>query len=164
MGPGMMVKAAMGRRFSLITFGIAQVATDIEPLVHILRGDRAVHGFCHTYVGAAVVGSLVFTIDRPARSMILRSWRGAGAPAWARGQDTLTWGAAASGAFIGTFSHVFLDSLMHADTRPFAPFTAANPLLHLVSVGAIYLFCVATGALGAVGWWLRHRGQRTNSP
>jgi membrane-bound metal-dependent hydrolase YbcI (DUF457 family) len=35
------------------------------------------------------------------------------------------------GAIAGTYSHVVLDSLLHADMRPFAPFSAANPLLGL---------------------------------
>ncbi|MCB1770876.1 MAG: hypothetical protein KDJ31_14465 [Candidatus Competibacteraceae bacterium] len=32
-GPGLAIKALAGRRFSLLTFGIAQVAMDIEPLI-----------------------------------------------------------------------------------------------------------------------------------
>ena len=35
----------------------------------------------------------------------------------------------AIGALTGTFSHVFLDSIMHTDIRPFHPFSDANPLL-----------------------------------
>lgn len=48
MGPGMALKAMAGRHFSLVSFGVAQVAMDIEPLVHMLRGDRMLHGFTHS--------------------------------------------------------------------------------------------------------------------
>jgi hypothetical protein len=31
MGPGLAIKALAGHRFSILTFGIAQVAMDVEP-------------------------------------------------------------------------------------------------------------------------------------
>jgi hypothetical protein len=37
MGPGLALKAAGGRRFSLLIFGFAQVLIDVEPLVRIVR-------------------------------------------------------------------------------------------------------------------------------
>jgi membrane-bound metal-dependent hydrolase YbcI (DUF457 family) len=54
------------------------------------------------------------------------------------------------GALIGTWSHVLLDSIMHPDVRPFAPFNDANPLLGLVSLEAFHLACVMAG-FAAVG-------------
>ena len=43
--------------------------------------------------------------------------------------------AAWSGALIGAWSHLLLDSFMHEDIKPFSPFTDANPLLGVISVG-----------------------------
>jgi len=60
----------------------------------------------------------------------------------------ISWSAAATGALIGTFSHVFLDSMMHSDMNPLAPFNATNGLLHLMPVGRLYLLCAALGAAG----------------
>ncbi len=51
-------------------------------------------------------------------------------------------------AAIGAFSHVALDSIMHADVRPFAPFIDASPLLHVVPLGLLHWLCVAGGAAG----------------
>jgi hypothetical protein len=43
----------------------------------------------------------------------------------------------AIGATAGTFSHVLLDSVMHSDIRPFAPFSDSNPLRGVISVQAL---------------------------
>jgi membrane-bound metal-dependent hydrolase YbcI (DUF457 family) len=65
-------------------------------------------------------------------------------------------------AFIGSFSHVLLDSVMHADVEPFAPFTLNNPILGLLSVEVLHKFCLYSGLLGAglyfaiSHWFSRH--------
>jgi hypothetical protein len=49
---------------------------------------------------------------------------------------------------------------MHADMRPLRPFSDANPLLGLVSIQVLYLFCIVTGILGAallLAWERRRR-------
>jgi membrane-bound metal-dependent hydrolase YbcI (DUF457 family) len=52
------------------------------------------------------------------------------------------------GAALGAYSHIVFDSLMHADMRPLAPFSDANPLLGLVPVGALHWFCIIAGLIG----------------
>lgn len=69
---------------------------------------------------------------------------------WLRGPTLISWPAAIAGAFVGTYSHVFLDSIMHSDMRPLAPVSEANMLLHAISVGSLHLVCVLSGALGAL--------------
>ena len=56
----------------------------------------------------------------------------------------------ALGAIAGTYSHVVLDSLMHADMRPFAPFSDANPLLGAVFLNTLHGFCLLAGLVGVV--------------
>jgi len=51
---------------------------------------------------------------------------------------------------VGTYSHVLLDSVMHADLRPLAPFAETSALLGIVSVGTLHLLCVFGGVLGAL--------------
>ena len=155
MGPGMAVKAVSGKKFSLIAFGVAQIAMDTEPLVRMIRGDRIVHGFTHTYVGAVLIGALVLPVVRPLGAAILRLWNReliSSGHAWLACDDTISWTAASVGVFIGTFSHVLLDSLMHADLEPFAPFASSNPLLHAISLVTLHSFCLVTGLLGVAAW------------
>jgi membrane-bound metal-dependent hydrolase YbcI (DUF457 family) len=79
------------------------------------------------------------------------------------GPARIPWPAAIVGAGLGTYSHVVLDSIMHADMRPLAPFAETNAMLGVMSVGALHLLCVAGGGLGVValtlGFVLR-RGPR----
>ena len=44
MGPALLGKAALDRRFSLIAFGMAQILMDIEPLLGLLLHWPRLHG------------------------------------------------------------------------------------------------------------------------
>lgn len=151
MGPGLVVKAVCGRYFSLMLFGFSQVAIDIEPLVHIIRGDNVLHGFTHTYVGATLVALVALFAGRPFCQFMLNYWTpnpDSRFLHWLRGPRVISWPAAIAGAFTGTYSHVFLDSIMHADMHPIAPLSQANALLMAISVGSLHLFCVLGGVAG----------------
>ena len=58
MGAALIVKPATGNRFSLLTFGIAQIAMDIEPGVGMLFDRSVLHGPTHTVLGALVIAAL----------------------------------------------------------------------------------------------------------
>ncbi|WP_074867502.1 hypothetical protein [Atopomonas hussainii] len=89
----------------------------------------------------------------------------AGLGLWALGQGQtlpLSWRVTFISAFIGTYSHVLLDALMHADLAPFAPFSLANPWLSLLSVMQLHWFCLIAGLIGITLWpllayWLGKR-------
>ena len=68
MGPALAIKAVAGRHFSVLVFGIAQVAMDIEPLVGMIRGAEVLHGWSHSYVGATAIGLLVMLPTDPVAS------------------------------------------------------------------------------------------------
>lgn len=153
MGPGLAVKAVGGRHFSLMVFGFSQVAIDVEPLVRILRGDAVLHGFTHTYLGATVVALAAILIGRPICQVVLKDWTPAPPSPflnWVLEPRRISWPTAICSAFIGTYSHVALDSLLHADMRPLAPFSETNALLHAVSLGAVHVGCVLSGLLGVL--------------
>jgi hypothetical protein len=154
MGPGLAAKAVLGRHLSLMVFGFSQVAIDLEPMVHLVRGDAVLHGFAHTYVGATLVAALSAVVGRPICQRLLERWTPDPESRfliWLRGPDRISWPAAIVGAFVGSYSHVFLDSIMHADVLPLAPFSPANAMLGAVSLGSLHLLCVVSGALGALG-------------
>jgi len=166
MGPGCAVKAVLGRHFSLTVFGFAQVAMDLETLIRILRSHNVLHGASHTYIGAAFIAMVSLFVGRPVCQILLRFWPhedDLGLLDWLRGPRMISWTAALTGAFIGTFSHVFLDSIMHTDMEPFWPFNEGNNSLHLLSVSELHVLCVGAGLVGGlfllVEYWLfgRHK-------
>jgi membrane-bound metal-dependent hydrolase YbcI (DUF457 family) len=155
MGPGMALKALAGPRLSLVSFGVAQVAMDIEPLVHILRGDSEHHGFVHTYLGATVLGFVVLPVARAVSLRLSRLWNRefrADSLAWLTEPVSRLWMPIVVGAFAGTYSHVLLDSILDADMAPLAPFRPGNSMWHVLSFGGIHIFCLMSGILGLCAW------------
>ncbi len=169
MGPGLAVKAVLGNRFSLLMFGVAQVAIDVEPGLGILLDWDVLHGWTHSYLGATAIAAGVLAAGRPLCAWILRHWnfqlRRHGL-AWLVSPESIGWLPGALGAFAGTYSHVALDSIMHADMRPLSPLSATNDLLSLVSLGQLHIACAASGIVGLVLWvaaqaWARRRDRST---
>lgn len=164
LGPGLVVKAVAGRRFSLCAFGLAQIAMDIEPLIGLRRGLDVLHGTTHTYAAAALIALPVALLTPWLCGWALRRWNRELAHyrlSWLCEPSTMNMPALLHGALAGTLSHVLLDSLMHSDIRPLLPWSDTNPLLGLVSADAIYRGCAIAAAAGALGWlamaWRRHR-------
>jgi membrane-bound metal-dependent hydrolase YbcI (DUF457 family) len=62
---------------------------------------------------------------------------------------SIAWWVVFSSAFIGSFSHVLLDSIMHSDVEPFFPFTLDNKLLGLILVSMLHKVCLYSGLAGA---------------
>jgi len=155
MGPGMAVKALAGERFSLLAFGVAQVAMDIEPLVQMVRGAPVLHGMTHTYLAAMVIAAAVALVAPAPCRLLLRKWNRELAFVrlpWLASPQPLKRLPVIAGAFTGTLSHVALDSLMHGDIRPLAPWSDANGLYGLIPSSALHLACIASGALGLAAW------------
>jgi hypothetical protein len=126
LGPGAAIKAACPRHFSLTVFSFTQVAIDCETLYYLLHRQYPVHRFFHTYVGATLVGLFCAIMGR------FLCQYGLAAFGWATpslfkalvgSTSAISWRVAFVSAFAGTYSHVFLDSLMHPDIRPFDPFS-----------------------------------------
>jgi len=156
MGAALIVKPALNRNFSVITFGIAQVAMDIEPSVGLMAGADVLHGLTHTILGALVIACLVMLVSPSICSYLLTKWNKEVIHyKWPRlvQSEAVPIAAVIIGALFGTLSHVALDSLMHHDIQPLLPFSTANPLLGLVTHDEVYQACAIAGVLGTIAWF-----------
>lgn len=145
-GPGLLIKALFRRVFSLWVFVLTQFFTDCETLYFILRQERPLHRFFHSYPGTFFMILFCAWLGRLTYHTSMRLWRrlrGSVMPV-----PHLSWPKAFVSAVIGAWSHVFLDSIMHSDVRPFAPFSNANPSLRLVPVETLHAFCFWSGLAG----------------
>lgn len=140
LGAGLAFKALGGRHFSFMVFGGTQVLMDIEPLLAIINDWDVLHGPTHTLAGATVIGAIAGVIGRPISEVALRLLRIAHPP--------FTWRASFFAAFAGSYSHIALDAVMHADMRPFWPLLPGNPWLGLIDIDALHLVCIALALLG----------------
>ena len=163
MGAALAAKAIAPRYFSFLIFGITQVVIDSEAAFYLIRDDWPYHRFLHTYLGATLIALLAVVIGRPLLERTLRLWnRLVGADResllWIEPQVPLV--AAISGALIGGYSHVLLDSFLYTDIRPIAPLSDSNAALNALSTVETYLLCMALGLLGGAALlarWLWRR-------
>jgi hypothetical protein len=140
LGPGAFFKGVAGNRFSFMVFGGAQVLMDIEPLIGIIRNKAVLHGYTHTLAGALAIGLVAALIGKPISTAALRLLKVRHRP--------LTWTASVAGGFIGTFSHVLFDAIMHADMQPWWPLAQGNGLLGIVPLSWLHWGCLGFGLAG----------------
>ncbi len=146
MGPGIVFKALLQGSFSLLVFGWAQIVMDIQPLIVLLTGEGQLHGFSHTYFGATLLAVFSALSGKYLSEMGLQI---IGLSKKAE-PIVITWVVAFVSAFIGTYSHVILDSIMHTDMQPYFPVSLENHLLGLITVSHLYLTCIYSALTGAL--------------
>jgi hypothetical protein len=155
-GPGSLVKAVLREKFSLTIFGFAQIVIDLQPLIAMLGADIELHGFTHTYLGATLVALVVCVTGKPLCEYGLRIWNKkmsfSNASLW-HFSEKISWSVVISSAFLGTYSHVLLDSIMHAEIQPFYPLAIRNQLFGLVEMGELHKLCAYAGLLGFIGYF-----------
>ena len=124
------------------------------------------HRILHTYLGATLVALLAVVIGRPLLERALTLWN----PLVGADRESLLWieprvplVAAISGALLGGYSHVLLDSFLYTGIRPIAPLSDSNAALNALSTVEVYVLCLALGLLGgavlAARRLLRHRSR-----
>lgn len=150
-GPATVLKAATPRYFSFVAFGLTQLVIDTEPLFYMAQGAWPIHRFFHTYLGATVVALLIVFVGKPLCEWILRLWNSRLSTSqriWLGVDPRISLAGAVTGGFFGGYSHVLLDSIMHSDMQPFAPFSNKNGLLYIISTEHLYILCTTFGIVG----------------
>jgi len=144
LGPGIFIKALLQGSFSLMVFAWAQIIMDIQPLIVMISGTGHLHGFSHTYIGATL---LALFSALSGRSLSLFGLKIMGL---ANKHTQITWLVAFTSAFIGTYSHVILDAIMHSDVEPYFPITLNNHFLGLISIEQLHQWCFYSGLIGVI--------------
>ena len=147
MGAGILVKAVLRQRFSLVVFGGSQIAIDIQPLLGMLTNKGDLHGWTHTVLGATGLALLCGFLGKPIGEFFLRLMR--------KPQHVpIPWRVSFFSACLGTYSHVFIDSIMHTDVMPFWPLSPASPLHGIISIDALHIWCVLGAVVGLLVYGL----------
>ena len=144
------LKAIAPHRFSWSVFALTNVVIDLEPITYYLITLYPSHNFFHTIIGATLIAILCATYGRRLCERAIKALHGELQDKEVKwiGEATISNAAARSGALIGAWSHLLLDSLMHEDIKPLSPFTDENPLFGAISVGNLNALCVVSGLLG----------------
>lgn len=150
-GPGLLIKGAVPRRFSVAAFVATNVCIDVETAFHLLRHDWPPHRQAHSLLGGTVVGLAVagaIALGRPLIKNVLRS------------TDALVSTETeplpmVAGGVLGGWSHSLLDSVVHPDVTPLWPVATTNSLFGLVPPLTLEFLCALTALAGAVWIWSR---------
>ncbi len=149
MGPGLLIKGILQSSFSLMVFGWTQIVMDIQPLIIMIIGHGHVHGFTHTYLGAILIAIFAALTGKYLSEIGLKILGIS-----SENPIKILWWVCFLSAFMGSFSHVFLDSIMHIDVEPFFPVTLANQFYGIISITALHKICLYSGLLGAVIYYI----------
>lgn len=144
-GPGLLVQETRPHFFSFTVFFLSQIIIDFESFYNILNQNERIHTHFHTYVGSLipfVITVLFYTIYK---KYFMR-----------KDIKPIPFSGVVTSAWIGVWSHVFLDSIMHADIQPFWPISVDNPMLGLIGIGSLHLVCMVCLGIG-LGFYLNRK-------
>lgn len=140
LGPAMLLGFKYEKHVDLLSLVLASVILDIEPVVNIITGKGAVHGFFHSFLGASIVGIIMVVIlCTLCLCRIVDKLR-----TFFRIEQKSSLKMVTCAVFFGIYLHVFLDSFLYPEIKPFYPSTY-NPLYNhaflVVSYITVYLLC-----------------------
>jgi hypothetical protein len=118
------------------------------------------HKFFHSIIGATIVAVVCATLGKPLCEYGLKLWNNNLTPEdkrWLGSGIKISHLSAWTGAVIGAYSHLILDSIMHLDIKPLAPFTDENQLLGILGVMELHVLCLILLGAGGIFYLLRER-------
>jgi len=149
-GPALLIGLLFFSLFDFFSLLISSVIVDIEPFynLYMYRSSARLHGFLHTYLGATLISvplSLILYLIRGCTEKLLEAFKLKQRSSFKKILLTNVF---------GTYFHIFLDSFLYTDIRPFYPLQT-NPLLYMVSSFTVYMFCTVCFPLALVVYLYR---------
>ena len=158
---GFAVKSIFGRYFSWSVFTLTNIIIDTEVIYYILTIGEASHKFFHTFFGSTIVATFCAILGIPICEKVLEYWnknlqneKSLSKLKWLATGTKITIISSVSGAFVGAYSHILLDSFMHIDVKPLG-----NNLLGIISINKLHLSCVALFLIGVVIYFLKRKSK-----
>ena len=148
------VKAIVPNHFSWSIFALVNVLIDLEPISYFLITLSPEHHFFHTIIGATLIATLAALYGRGLCVGVIKIWNDEIKSKWLIAEPNISKVAAWSGALIGAWTHLLLDSFMHDDIKPLSPFTESNVLLGTIPIAALHTICLTSGLIGLLGMFL----------
>lgn len=144
-GPSGLIGLLLLKWVDFPTLMIASVIIDIEGIsVLVFNLSYPVHGYFHSFLGASLAALLLILMMKYLRKYLT--------PIMAvfKVEQEITLRSISFGAFLGTFSHVFLDALLYGEMNPFFPLLG-NPFVIVSYFTRFYMLTFCTFcALGAL--------------
>mgnify|MGYP001162588020 CR=1 FL=1 len=155
---GTSIKSVFPKYFSWSTFALTNIFIDFEVLYFLFVTGIPSHKFFHTIIGATLIAIFVAAFCKPICEFGLRLWNKTLRMekfSWFKTNVKLTRFSAWSGAFIGAYSQLLLDSIMHRDMSPFSPFTDYNSFQRVISIQTLHDVCFGLLVFGFIIYFLK---------
>jgi hypothetical protein len=147
-GPSASLAFPLKKYIDLPVFVLANVVIDLEPLtVMVFDLPYPVHGFSHTLLGGILIGT-IWGLGAYAMKNVLKRMMDIFHLKYSPKLSVMIF----SGV-MGFWFHVFIDSFMHSDIKPFYPLSY-NPLYQTISTPNLYLIC-AILFIPAIGFYVK---------
>jgi len=141
-GPSSWIGLLCFRFINLFAFLLGSVIVDIEPfLVLVFNLNYPLHGFFHSFLGGTIAALLLSGVlfrFRDAMNKLMGFFKLAQESSY----KTILFS-----CLLGVYFHIFLDSFLYTDIKPFFPLTI-NPFYGLISFSFLYLLCGVSFLLG----------------
>ena len=130
---------------------------DLQPLLVMVVGRGTLHGISHTVIGATVI-AVFSAVTGKYLSEYVFVWLDKDFTEFQKSifdlPKFISYKVAFLSAFIGAYSHILLDSVMHSDLRPLFPISDNNALLNLASYEQVNKICIYSGIVGAILYFM----------
>ena len=146
-GPGALAHSVAPRLIGFRAFVVSQVIIDCETAWNMWTRQERLHTFFHSYLGVCVA-MIIAGLALLAFNFFFDSLKVGESEEWYRRPFAFKSGA--GGILFGGFSHVFIDSIMHADMLPFFPFNQLHPTHQIISTVDLHIYCLASLPLAAI--------------
>ena len=153
LGPAFLIGIIFHRQINLASILLASTTIDIRAVYCFFFSDCHLHGPLHTYLGATVFAIIIIIIIYAGKNKLKKISNKF------KLEQSYSLKSIIIGAFIGTWSHVFLDSFMHFDITPFWPIVD-NPFYKIINNDLNYEITIACFVLGTIAYFykiLKHK-------
>jgi len=149
LGPALFLSMLLFPFVDVVVIFIASVIVDIEPAYYLFfTPGGAYHGFIHTYLGCTLLSIILSIITYPLRKSYLKLLE-----TFNLSQET-SFSKILGSYLLGTYFHVFLDSFLYPEMKPFYPILG-NPMLNMLGYVQVYGLCVLMFIIGLIIYVIR---------
>ncbi len=155
---GTSVKSFFPKYFSFSIFTLTNVIIDSEVLFYIYKTGIPAHKFFHTFFGASLIAIFVALFCRSLCEIGLKLWN---IILYTKKfylfkvEVKITKFSAWCGAFVGAYSQLLLDAVMHKDMMPFFPISDLNQLHGIIATNNLHFLCIGLFYMAFVIFFLK---------
>ncbi|TGC08977.1 hypothetical protein [Methanolobus halotolerans] len=143
LGPAFFLGELFEKKVSIISILLGSIIIDVRAIYCLFTGCRPLHGPLHTFMIATAIAFMLSFLLYSQRQRLQAVTR------MLRIEQNYSFMSIITGALLGTWNHVLLDSFLYIDILPLWPLQT-NPFLGITESGTLYMICLLSFLLATV--------------